>query len=71
MKKKFAAFLREEHSLRELAMTDAGKPAIDPLTVRWRYSGIRPETTCKRKIAMPVVMALSATLKAGQCQVPI
>ncbi|HPJ01281.1 MAG TPA: GGDEF domain-containing protein [Candidatus Limiplasma sp.] len=30
MKKKYAAFLREEHSLRELAMTDAGKPAVDP-----------------------------------------
>jgi hypothetical protein len=35
------------------------------------YSGIRPKTTCKRKMAIPTVMPLSATLKAGQCQVPI
>ena len=37
MKKKFEAFLREEHSLRELAIADAGKPAIDKaLITRWR-----------------------------------
>lgn len=37
MKKKFAAFLREENSLRELAITDAGKPAVDQALVqRWQ-----------------------------------
>ena len=30
MKKKFAAFLREENSLRELVINDAGKPTVDP-----------------------------------------
>lgn len=35
--KKFEAFLREENSLRELAITDAGKPAVDQAFVqRWQ-----------------------------------
>ena len=37
MKKKFEAFLREENSLRELAVTDAGKPAVDTAFLqRWQ-----------------------------------
>ena len=37
MKKKFAAFLREENSLRELAITDSGKPVVDQAFIeRWQ-----------------------------------
>lgn len=40
MKKKFAAFLREENSLRELVINDAGKPTVDPAFVRQWQSKI-------------------------------
>ena len=37
MKKKFVAFLREENSLRELMIADAGKPTVDPtFAKRWQ-----------------------------------
>lgn len=58
MKKKFEAFLREENSLRELAIADAGKPAIDQAYIK-RWQGLFNIVALEAKA--PVVLILQVS----------